>query len=158
MEKIVISVDEIAQTACSPDEARSLSAKLPPPIPRWARACLAPLVLVLPIMCVVTVLLRVAMRGLPPRSRYAWVSFFSTLLVISGILTSIACVIAFTLTPTPMASVVSQGLSELDSRTVFPVLPSEQDLTAEAVSENLKPLVTVITPARQIGRGSWAGR
>jgi S1-C subfamily serine protease len=149
MEKIVISVDEIAQTTCSVDESRSLSAELPPPIPWWARACLAPLVLVLPILCVVTVLLRVAMRGLPPRSRYAWISFFSTLLVISGILTSIAGILAFTLAPTPSA--VSQGLSELDSRTAFPVLPAERELTAEEVSEELKPLVTVITPVRR----SW---
>jgi S1-C subfamily serine protease len=147
MEKIVISADEIAQTAASIDESRSLSTKLPPPIPWWARACLSPLVLVLPILCVVTVLLRVAMRGLPPRSRYAWVSFFSTLLIISGILTSIAGVLALTLTPTP--SVVSQGLSELDSRTDFPILPAERELTAEAVSEQLKPLVMVVTPERR---------
>jgi S1-C subfamily serine protease len=147
MEKIVISVGEIAQAATSIDESRRLSAKLPPSIPWWARTCLAPLVLVLPILCVVTVLLRVAMRGLPPRSRYAWVDFFSTLLVISGILTSITGVLAFTLMPTP--SVVSQGLSELDSRTAFPSLPAEQELTPEAVSQELKPLVTVITPTRR---------
>jgi serine protease Do len=109
--------------------------------------CLSPLVLVLPILCLVAVLLRVATRGLPPRSRYAWVSFFSTLLIISGILTSIGGVLAFTLTPTPAE--VSQGLSELDSRTAFPVLPAEQELTAETVSDELKPLVTVITPVRR---------
>ena len=67
---------------------------------------------------------------------------FSTLLAISGLLTSIAVVLAFTLAPTP--SVTSQGLSELDSRTGFPVLPAEMDLTAETVSDELKPLVTVI--------------
>jgi S1-C subfamily serine protease len=147
MEKIVISVDEIAQTTSAVDESSRPDAKLSPPIPWWAKACLSPLVLVLPILCLVTVLLRVAMRGLPPRSRFAWVSFFSTLLVISGILTSIAGVLAFTLTPTP--SVVSQGLSELDSRAEFPVLPAEDELTAEEVSDQLKPLVTVITPVRR---------
>jgi S1-C subfamily serine protease len=147
MERIVISSEEIAQTAQTADEPRGPSAKLPPPIPWWARLSLSPFVLVLPLLCLVTILLRVAMRGFPPRSRYAWVSFFSTLLAISGILTSIAGVLAFTLTPTP--SVVSQGLSELDSRTAFPVLPAERELTAEEVSEELNPLVTVITPVRR---------
>jgi S1-C subfamily serine protease len=147
MERIVISSDEIAQTAPSADEPRGLSPKLPSPIPWWAKLCLSPLILVLPVLCVVSILLRVAMRGLPPRSRYAWVSFSLTLLAISGILTSIAGVLAFTLAPTP--SVVSQGLSELDSRTEFPQLPAEHDLTSEQVSEQLKPLVTVISPARR---------
>jgi S1-C subfamily serine protease len=147
MEKIVISADEIAQTVRPTGEAASLPPKLPPPIPWWAKVCLSPLVLVLPVLCLVSVLLRIATRGLPPRSRFAWVSFFSTLLAISGILTSIAFVLALTLAPTP--SVVSQGLSELDSRTVFPVLPAEHELTAEEVSTELKPLVTVITPARK---------
>ncbi len=144
MEKIVIGADEVAQATVPTDEPANLIAKLPPPIPWWARVCLSPLVLVLPILCVVTILLRVAMRGLPPRSRYAWVSLFSTMLAISGLLTSVAAVLAISLAPTP--SVTSQGLSELDSRTGFPLLPSARDFTAEEVSEELKPLVTVITP------------
>jgi S1-C subfamily serine protease len=45
--------------------------------------------------------------------------------------------------------VVSQGLSELDNWTGFPVLPAERDLTAETISEELKPLVTVITPVQR---------
>lgn len=153
MEKIVISVDEVAQSVCAALEPGEPAAKLPARIPWWAKACLSPLVLVLPILCVVTILLRIATRGLPPRSRYAWVSFLSTLLIISGILNSIAAVLAFTLKP-PMPSVVSEGLSELDSRTAFPLLPATQDLTAEQVSAQLKPLVTVITPAQR----TWFSR
>lgn len=147
MERIVISSEEIAQTAQTAEEPRGLSPNLPSPIPWWAKLSLSPLILVLPLLCLITILLRVAMRGLPPRSRYAWVSFFSTLLAISGILTSIAGVVAFTIAPTP--SVTSQGLSELDSRTEFPVLPTQSELSPEAVSEQLKPLVTVITPAER---------
>jgi S1-C subfamily serine protease len=147
MEKIVVSADEIAQNARPTGESASLSPKLPPPISWWAIVSLTPLVLVLPVLCLVSILLRVAMRGLPPRSRFAWVSYFSTLLAISGILTSIAFVLALTLSPTP--SVISQGLSELDSRTVFPVLPSEHELSAEDISTELKPLVTVITPTKR---------
>jgi S1-C subfamily serine protease len=150
VEKIIISHDEIAHTTPLVDDRSGPVAKLSAPIPLWARLCLSPLVLVLPLLCLVTILLRVATRGLPPRSRYAWVAFFSTLLSISGILTSIATVAAFTLAPTaPFAA--SVGLSEWDSRTQFPAFPAPGELTAEAVSEEFKPLVTVITPVRQ----SW---
>ena len=145
MERIVVSPDEIAQTTLPSDEPRGLAAKLPPPVPFWARLSLSPLVLVLPVLCLVTILMRVATRGLPPRTRFAWVAFLSTLLIVSGILTSIAAVVAFTFAP-PTASVASDGLSELDSRTQFPALPSRDELNAEAVSQQLKPLVTVITP------------
>lgn len=147
MEKIVISPDEIAHTRDLADEPRGVKAKLDSPIAWWARLCLSPLVLLLPVLCVVTLVLRAAMRGLPPRTRYAWISFFSTLLAISGILTTIVGVVAFTTAPTP--SVVSSGLSELDGRTHFPSLPAAQDLTAEQVSDQLKPLVTVITPTQR---------
>ncbi len=147
MEKIVISPDEIAHTRDSADEPRGVTAKLDSPIAWWARLCLSPLVLVLPVLCVITLVLRAAMRGMPPRTRYAWISFFSTLLAISGILTTIGGVVAFTAAPTP--SVVSSGLSELDGRTNFPSLPATQDLTAEQVSDELKPLVTVITPTQR---------
>lgn len=150
MEKIVISHDEIAQTKGLAEEPGGLAVKLPAPIPLWARLSLSPLVLVLPVLSLVTILLRVATRGLPPRIRYAWVAFFSTLLAISGILTSIASVVAFALAP-PAPSAVSRGLSELDSRTQFPALPTQSELNAEAVSEQLKSLVTVVTPVRQ----SW---
>lgn len=148
MERIVVSTDEIAQTKLPSDEPRGLAAKLPAPVPFWATLSLSPLVLVLPVLCVVTILMRVATRGLPPRSRFAWVSFLSTLLIISGILTSIGAVVAFTFAP-PTASMASDGLSDLDSRAQFPALPSKDELTAEAVSEQLKPLVTVITPVHK---------
>ncbi len=148
MERIVISHDEIAQTTRPAEEPIGLVSNLPVPIPLWARLSLSPLVLVLPVLCLVTILLRVATRGLPPRSRFAWVAFLSTLLSISGILTTIVGVAAFSLAPTT-PSVASQGLSELDSKTQFPALPASAELNAEAISDQLKPLVTVISPAQK---------
>lgn len=74
MEKIVISVDEVERTACAAPEPGKPATQLPAPISWWAKACLFPLVLVLPVLCLVTILLRVATRGMPPRSRYAWVA------------------------------------------------------------------------------------
>lgn len=147
-----MSRGELAQIHSLPDGPGEVLSKLPPAIPLWAKFCLSPLVLVLPLLCVVTVVLRIAVRGMPPRNRFAWVSFFSTLLAISGLLTSIAVVIVFSVGPTPSA--ISEGLSELDSRTQFPNLPAAADLSAEQVASELKPLVTVISPAQK----TWLSR
>jgi S1-C subfamily serine protease len=147
MEKIVIGSGEIAQVAPPPEQPNRLEPKLPPPVPIWAKVTMLPLVLALPLLCLIAVILRVAMRGLPPRTRFAWLSYLSTLLIVSGFLTSIASVLAVTLVPLP--AIVSRNLNELDSRTSFPILPSLNPLSAKEVSEELKPLVAVITPARR---------
>jgi putative serine protease PepD len=148
MEKIVIGSREVAEVVPAPlDQPSRLEPKLPTPVPIWARICLSPLVLCLPVLCLISLVLRVAMRGLPPRTRFAWLSFLSTLLIISGILTSVAAVLAISFVPLP--TFVSTGLNELDSKDKFPALPSARPLSAKDFSEQLKPLVTVITPARR---------
>jgi S1-C subfamily serine protease len=148
MEKIVVEPREISEVKLSaPDQPTRLEPKLPPPIPVWARAAMSPLVLVLPLLCLVTLVMRVAMRGLPPRTRIAWLSFLSTLLIISGILTSLAAVLSVAFVPLP--AIVSGSLGELDGKTSFPALPSARPFTAKQVSEQLKPLVAVISPARR---------
>jgi Trypsin-like peptidase domain len=148
MEKIVIGATEVAQVVPSPpDQPRRLEPKLPPPIAFWVRAAMSPLVLFLPVLCLLTLVLRFAMRGLPPRTRIAWLSFLSTLLIISGILTSTAAVLAVAFVPLP--AMVSRNLVELDGKTNFPALPSLSALDAKEVSAELKPLVAVISPARR---------
>ena len=147
MEKIVISSREIAETAPPPDEPVRLEPKLAPAIPGWAKFALAPLVLVLPILCLVAVILRAAMRGLPPRTRFAWTGLLATLLSISGLITSMAAVLLLTLHPLP--SLVGAGLPDLDERTSYPALPVSASMSPRQASENLKPLVSVISPARR---------
>jgi|HubBroStandDraft_6_1064221.scaffolds.fasta_scaffold00118_10 S1-C subfamily serine protease len=147
MEKIVIGSGEIAQVGPPPEQPNRLEPKLPPPVPIWAKVAMAPLVFVLPLLCLIALILRVATRGLPPRTRFAWLSYLSTLLIVSGLLTSAASVLTVAFVPLP--AIVSRNLNELDSRTTFPTLPSASPLSAKEVSEELKPLVAVITPARQ---------
>ena len=148
MEKIVIGSQEISEvTSATPDQPTRLEPKLPPPVPVWAKVVLSPLVFVLPLLCLITLVVRVAMRGLPPRTRFAWLSFLSTLLIISGIFTSIAAVLAVAFVPLP--AIVSGSLNELDTKISFPALPSLAPMTAKEVSEQLKPLVAVISPARR---------
>ncbi len=114
VDKIVISSGELTEIQPEPEQTLRFEPKLPPAIPWWGR--LGPIVLVpvLPVLCLVTIILRVALRGQPPRTRHAWTAYLSTLLVISGILTSLAVVVVFSLGPLP--SVVSSGLAELDER------------------------------------------
>lgn len=149
MDKIVISPAEVAQTLTPPELPARLEPKLPNAIPGWAKWALAPTVLLLPLLCLLSIVLRVAMRTLPPRTRHAWTSLLATLLVISGLLTSVATVLMFSFAPLP--SIVGAGLGELDEQTEFPALPAKMAMSAKDVSEKLKPLVAVICPARR----SW---
>jgi S1-C subfamily serine protease len=152
MDKIVISSAEVAQTEVSADAPARLESKLPPAIPPWAKWALAPLVLVLPLLCVVAVVLRAAMRTLPPRNRHAWTTLLATLLIVSGLLTSAATVVFFSIAPLP--PLTEMGLSVLDEKDDFPILPSVGSMSAREVAEKLKPLVAVISPAQR----SWLTR
>lgn len=149
MEKIIISSGEIAETRVPAEQSARIEPKLPPVVPWWAKLSLSPLVLVLPVLCLVAIVLRVAMRALPPRTRHAWIAFLSTLLVVSGLLTSISAVLVFSFVPVP--SLVSAGLSDLDERSDFPNLVVAAPLSAKDISEKFKPLVAVISP----GQRSW---
>jgi S1-C subfamily serine protease len=91
----------------------------------------------------------VAFRGQTPRIRYAWTGFLSTLLIISGFLTSAMAVVAFSLGPLPSIAGMATGLAELDERTDFPTLPAAKDLSGADASSDLKPLVAVISPTAQ---------
>ena len=93
MEKIVISSREIADTGTPREQPAHVEPKLAPVVPVWAKVAVSPLVLVLPLLCIVAVVLRVAMRGLPPRTRFAWTGLLATLLSISGVLTTLAFVL-----------------------------------------------------------------
>lgn len=145
MERIVVTASEIAHTEPASSEPAREGVRLPAAIPVWARLCVAPLVLALPLLCIVSVVLRVALRNLAPRNRFAWTSYLSTLLAISGVLTTVGfLVVLYSGTTPPMAS---QGLSELDARIEYPQLPSAEPLSSVQTADELKPLVTVITPA-----------
>ena len=149
MEKIVISSREISETRLAPEQPSRPEVQLPPVVPFWAKLSLWPLIVALPLLCLITIILRVAMRSLPPRTRHGWTAFLTTLLVASGLLTSLSAAVVFSFIPVP--SLVSAGLSDLDERTDFPQLPATGAMSAKEVAEKLKPLVAVITP----GQRSW---
>jgi S1-C subfamily serine protease len=149
MEKIVISTAEVADTAPLSEGPSRLEPKLPPPVAWWAKLAMWPLVLALPALCLIAIILRFAMRGLPPRTRSAWTEFLATLLTTSGLVTCAAAILFVSLVPPP--SFVSRSLAELDEKTDFPHLPAPVAMSAKDVSQELKPLVAVIAPTHR----SW---
>jgi S1-C subfamily serine protease len=152
VDKIVISPAEVAQTQVSLELPVRVDTKLLPAVPTWSKWVLAPFVLVLPLLCLVAIVLRVAMRSLPPRTKHEWTSLLATLLIVSGMLTSAGTVVILSFPPMP--SLVGTGLGELDEQKTFPNLPASTAMSAKEVSEKLKPLVAVISPARR----SWLTR
>ena len=143
-EKVVVSQEEIEQIIPEAHAPPTVFQKLPSPIPLWAKIALSSLVFVLPVLCIVTAILRVASRAQPPRVRNAMTSFLSTLLIVSGFLTTVLVVLVLTLVPVP--AIVNTGLPDLDERADFPVLSSGAVLTSAEVSSKLKPLVVVVSP------------
>ncbi len=147
MDKIVISTQELGEVKPRPDEPSRPEPMLPPVIPWWVRVALAPLVLVMPLLGFVAIILRVATRNQPPRIKHGWTAFLSSLLIVSGFITSAAAVLTVAFVPIP--AIVSSALSDLDDRTTFPGMPMAMPMSGSDVSTLLKPLVAVITPARR---------
>jgi S1-C subfamily serine protease len=154
-DRVVVSPEEIEQIKpaadvppIAPGASPLLYDRLPSPVPWWARFSLSPLVLVLPVLCLVAVILRVAFRNQTPRVKYAWVSFLSTLLVVSGVLTTVGGALLVSYAPLP--AMVNTGLPELDERNQFPALPSSAALNSTEISAKLKPLVIVVSPAARL--------
>jgi hypothetical protein len=108
MDKIVISPIEVAETMVPAEQPARLEPKLVPVVPWWAKASMSLLVLVLPVLCLVALVLRIAMRSLPPRTRHGWTAFVNLLLIISGLLTSATTVALLSFVPLP--SIVATGL------------------------------------------------
>jgi hypothetical protein len=152
MDKVVISNAEVAGVGESPQGPKPLEPRLPPEIPWWAKTTLAIFVLALPLLCLIAIILRVSLRNQSPRAKHAMLAYLSTLLVISGLLTSLGILVMVSIAPPP--AIGNTGLSELDERAQFPKLPSISVLSGADVSQELKPLVVVISPAARV----WFGR
>ena len=154
-DRVVVSSEEIEQMQPAADLPPPAPGsppitfnRLASPVPWWARFSLSVLVLVLPVLCLVVVIVRVAFRNQTPRIKLAWMSFLSTLLIVSGMLTTVGG--ALMLSFGPMPGMVNTGLPEMDERNQFPALPSATALNSTEVSARLKPLVIVVSPAARL--------
>ncbi len=147
MDPIVITTQEVAQAQVPLQGAQEIRPKAPNPVPMWARLLFAPLVLVLPLLSLAALILRIAIRGQAPRVRQTWSSYLLTLLIISGIFSTILTVFALSLDFAPAPDVISSSLSDLDERGNFPVLPAGKVMSSVELSSTLKPLVLLASPA-----------
>ncbi len=151
MDKIVVTSSEVAQVAPAAAGAAVPETRLPPPVPLSARIALSFLVLFLPLLCLAALAARIGVRHRDPRTRQAWLGFLSTLLIVSGLVSSVVGTLVFWTSPPPAVAVISQGIASLDAREEFPQLPAERDMDAADIASKLKPLAYVVTPTRR----SW---
>ncbi len=150
-QKVIVSGYEVSQVPEPPinstpaGNAPPTLSRLTPAIPWWARIGLSLVALCFPLLCVITVILRVAFRAETPRVKHAWTGCLATLLMISGLLMLTAGAFAFFLAPVPV--ITGSGLADLDERARFPTLPAATAFTSVEVSQQLKPLVIVVSPS-----------
>jgi len=148
MDKVFVSKDELSQVSAPVQAPASFAPPLKPVIAWPVRLVLWPLVLVLPLLCLVALVLRVAFRGQPARTRLAWANFTSTLLVVSGLLSTLVFIVALSVAPMPVF--VSGSLADFDEREEFPHLPAAQLMTGAEVAHLFKPLVLVVSPVTRL--------
>jgi S1-C subfamily serine protease len=155
MDRISVSSREVAEVGDLTSSSTPQQPKLAPPIHWGIRAALSILVLVLPVLCLFAIIMRVALRNQAPRIRYAWTAYLATLLIISGFLTSAAAVAMFSLGgPLPAIVGSSSDSTDLDAREQFPQLPSSTPMDSVTISQELKPLTVVVSPAQR----GWLGK
>ena len=146
MDPIVITSQEIAQAPVPVQNAPELRPKTPNPVPLWARLLVAPLVLVLPLLCLAALILRLAIRGQAPRVRQTWASYLLTLLIISGLFSTVLTIFMFSVDSVPVPDSISSSLADLDERSNFPKLPAGKVMSGVELSSTLKPLVLMASP------------
>jgi len=147
MDPIVITPQEVAKAQIPAPSAPEVRPAVPSPVPLWARLILIPLVLMLPLLCLVALIMRVSVRSQPPRVRQSWAAYLLTLLIISGFLSTIMAVLAMSFSWAPAPDAISSSLTDLDERAGFPVLPSTRVMSGVELSSTLKPLVLMASPA-----------
>ncbi|HZD96250.1 MAG TPA: serine protease [Candidatus Sulfotelmatobacter sp.] len=147
MDPIVITTQEVAKAQIPVQGAPEVRPKVPNPLPVWARLLVAPLVLVLPLLCLVALVLRVTVRGESPRLRQSWASYLLTLLIISGLFSTVFVALAMSFSWAPAPDIIGSALTDLDERSSFPALPSNRVMSGVELSSTLKPLVLMASPA-----------
>jgi len=152
MEKLVVTDSEVREVRVPVDSAPA-SPKIQGSIPIWARLLMFTTVLVLPLLCLLSVVIRIALRATAPRTREAWNAYLNTLLVTSALLTMATGVFLYSAFPVPPQS-ISAGIADLDERVNFPKLPSGLEMKGAELTATLKPLVMIATPVAH----SWFNR
>jgi hypothetical protein len=160
--KLVVTSDELASSdlAETREPVRRPEYRpraVPPPpgaapvgLPLWAVVLTCFSALCLPVLCFTATGIRVAVRQRDWRIREAWNRLLCTLLIVSGLLTSLGFVLVLTLwitlAPVTGRTSVSIGPGTLKHSDSFPQFPSASPLNAEQIAAQCKPLVYILAP------------
>jgi hypothetical protein len=144
--KLVVTSHDLAEPR--PTFTGGAETKVPEKRQTWAVVVLSCLVLCLPLLCLVAIAIRAALRGAEAKRRHRWNSLLCTLLTVSGLVFSL--VFAF-LMAAPYGSgkvkpAVMTGIPSLDETVRWPQFPSATALDAEQIAERCKPLVFIAAP------------
>ena len=142
MERIVITDAEIAR---EPEPG----SHPPPPqfcrgyrMPIWARLVLIPAVIFLPLLCLMALLVSFLVRNKDEHVKLVWIRFFSTLLVISGLLFSILAI--YIITQKPQYIPILSIPEVIDNTESLPSTPFDQPGNAKRIMEDFKSTVYVV--------------
>lgn len=149
MEKIVVTTQEVQGVSAPPAGTSPGAVEHRAPLSWGVRLATLPLVLVLPLLCLVALAVRLAVHTATPRNKHAWTAWFSSLLIASGLLTTLLFSMAYFLAPRPMRFISS--LPALEYLKEFPKLPAEEPMTAQQLAQRTVPLVFVLSP----DGGNW---
>lgn len=149
MEKIVVTSQDVHSVVLPPAGTSPEPVTQKAPLTLGPRLATLPLVLVLPVLCLVTLVVRLVLHSGSPKVKHAWTAWLSSLLIASGLLTTLLFSMAYFLAPRPLRIVSS--LPALEYLKEFPSLPSAQAMTAQQIAQHTAPLVFVLSP----DAGSW---
>src|SRR5579871_1350600 len=154
-ERVVIPALDVAQAGTSPPiplPSPGAPGPKPPPVvftvPWWQVLLASCLVVCLPLLCMFAIGIRLGTRRRDLRSQAAWTGLLCTLLVISGLLTSLAFAYMLSLRPRRESGPIQVhlGLRSLDGMEYLPSLPSTQPMSTVELAARTKPLVFIVTP------------
>lgn len=144
MDKVVVLPDEVVAPPAD-------SSAPPPPVHRirlYMRILVALLALVQPLLLLVSLCIYLYLRlrrSANALLRLAWANYLLLVNLASALLVLVT--VGVYLCTSPLPSTTSNGLSELDERVDFSILPAPSPLTPIEASAQLKPLVFVVSPA-----------
>jgi hypothetical protein len=143
-DKISISSEEIAGVSLPPTSPSQALPALRADVPLFAKIALAPLVLILPALCLVAIAIRLYVRRGEPRVQYTWIRYTSSLLIVSGLVTTALLICALLWPQRPPASANFDN-HLLDNITAFPDIQQSRDRTTEELASSFKKIVFIVT-------------
>jgi len=152
MDRIVITTQEVDKTvipAPTPQGSQQLHPRLPRAVPIWVILLMSPLVLILPLLCLAALIIRLSIGRKTPRAQQAWISYLLTMLIVSGLLSTVLSVLSISFSWAPAPDALGAALSNLDERSAFPELPAGKIMSGVELSSTLKPLVLLASPTEK---------